>query len=308
MSRSLSGWRASPRVAVLMAAFEGERWLHAQVSSILGQVGVSVEIFVSLDPSRDRSREVLERMVKDFENIRLLDELPSSGSACQNFLRLIRDVQTTDFDFVAFADQDDIWDCDKLSGAIEEMETKGTDGFSSSVLAFWSDGRSKLVSKAGRMHAFNHLFESPGPGCTFVIRPAAIAELRRSLQVDWATFGGVWFHDWLVYAWVRGSGGTWTISRQCRMFYRQHDGNVFGARASFGDGWARFRTLIDGSYFQQVALIDSLVSHEASFFCQLLQRGTLVSRLRLIPALLLVRRRWMDRIAIVVGVLVGKLR
>ena len=42
-----------PRVAVLMAAYNGERWIHSQLDSIWSQEGVTVDVFVSLDVSSD---------------------------------------------------------------------------------------------------------------------------------------------------------------------------------------------------------------------------------------------------------------
>lgn len=42
-----------PRVAVLLAAYNGMPWIEEQISSILAQVDVSVGLFISIDPSTD---------------------------------------------------------------------------------------------------------------------------------------------------------------------------------------------------------------------------------------------------------------
>jgi len=42
-----------PRVAVLLAAYNGEQWIRYQLDSIWSQEGVTVDVFVSLDVSSD---------------------------------------------------------------------------------------------------------------------------------------------------------------------------------------------------------------------------------------------------------------
>ncbi len=42
-----------PRVAVLLAAFNGMRWIEEQLDSILGQSAVDVTVYISIDPSSD---------------------------------------------------------------------------------------------------------------------------------------------------------------------------------------------------------------------------------------------------------------
>jgi rhamnosyltransferase len=42
-----------PRVAVLLAAYNGMAWIEQQVASILAQTGVVVTIYISIDPSSD---------------------------------------------------------------------------------------------------------------------------------------------------------------------------------------------------------------------------------------------------------------
>ena len=46
-----------PRVGVLLAAFEGMRWIQQQVSSIMNQRGVDVVTYISVDFCKDGTFE-----------------------------------------------------------------------------------------------------------------------------------------------------------------------------------------------------------------------------------------------------------
>lgn len=55
------------------------------------------------------------------------------GGAAPNFFRLLRDVDMTGCDYVALADQDDLWHPDKLASAFQQQAHRRT-GYSGNVL------------------------------------------------------------------------------------------------------------------------------------------------------------------------------
>ena len=61
MSASRNENNPNPRVAVLLAVFEGAIWLKEQMDSILSQVNVDITIFVSVDQSTDGSEQLIDR-------------------------------------------------------------------------------------------------------------------------------------------------------------------------------------------------------------------------------------------------------
>lgn len=82
----------SNRVAVLLAAYNGEAYLREQIETIINQVHVSVDIFISLDTSTDNSLELLRSLSSKHTNIKLLETGKTFGSAGQNFFHLLMDV------------------------------------------------------------------------------------------------------------------------------------------------------------------------------------------------------------------------
>jgi rhamnosyltransferase len=103
-----------PRVAVLLAAYEGETNIGEQLRSILLQIDVNISVIVSVDPSLDATAILVDEFARSDTRVRMLPSTMPSGGAGQNFFRLFRDVDFRDFDFIALSDQDDIWFQDKL--------------------------------------------------------------------------------------------------------------------------------------------------------------------------------------------------
>ena len=98
-----------PRVSVLMATYNGINYLDEQIMSILSQKGVIISLFISDDCSDDNTVGLLERYKKKYDNIFIVSKNKKFGSAARNFLSLLNDHDATKFDYIALADQDDIW-------------------------------------------------------------------------------------------------------------------------------------------------------------------------------------------------------
>lgn len=247
-----------PKVAVCMAAYNGMRWIAEQVDSILGQRGVSITLFVSVDLSTDGTYEYLfERALAD-ERIRLLEYGERFGGAGRNFYRLIRDVPIVDFQYFSFSDQDDVWDCDKILSAVQLLQS-GNDGYSCNVEAFWPDGRVLLVRKAQPETQWDYLFEAAGPGCTYVFSRELWTALQRSVVENWSAIQCIVLHDWFCYAFARSKGFVWYIEDKSHMRYRQHGGNQVGMNHGFSAFVRRFRMFVDSHWLSQSKLIYEVV-------------------------------------------------
>lgn len=248
---------ARPRVAVLLAAYDGLRWLPAQMESILKQQDVDVTVFASVDRSSDGTESWLRIQAGRDARVVVLPE-GRFGGAAANFFRLIRDVDCADFDFVSLADQDDLWLPDKLARAVGRLADEQAVGYSANVIAFWDDGRTQVVDKAQPQTALDFVFEAAGPGCTYVLaRDLAIA-LRAFVSTHEAELGRVYLHDWFIYAFARARGFRWTIDPSPSLHYRQHASNQVGVNTGLQALMRRARMAMDGSAFAQANLIARL--------------------------------------------------
>jgi rhamnosyltransferase len=247
-----------PSVAILLAAYNGREWLPEQLVSIVNQADVNLHIFVSIDKSTDGTEAWLAGYAETESRLTLLPNGERFGSAARNFYRLLRDVDVSSFDYVAFADQDDIWLPDKLLRATNELE-KGYMGYSSNVLAFWPDGREHLIKKAQPQRNWDFLFESPGPGCSFVLQRELVLAIQQTLPSCWPLLQEINYHDWFVYAFARARKLPWFIDSYAGLRYRQHTHNELGANTGLSAFLMRMVRVAGGSGFRQAATLAKVI-------------------------------------------------
>lgn len=255
------------KVAVLLAAYNGERWLLEQVESILHQEYVNPTIFISLDLSDDESLALCQKLAEQNVNIELLSYGERFGGAGKNFFRLIRDVDFSEFDYVAFADQDDMWLPDKLFTAIDAIQKNNRDAYSSDVTAFWENGREEVIVKSQPQTNFDYLFEAAGPGCTYVLTFSSLLRFKQFL-LDNPKADDFKLHDWLIYAFYRRQGFKWLISDQPKMRYRQHANNQVGFNKGFKAYKTRISQVLDKRYRMEVEKLIDLLGVPTEFTFQ----------------------------------------
>lgn len=291
------------RIAVLLAAYNGVPWLDEQIESILRQRNVDLRLFISVDQSQDGTEALVDRWAGRDTRIECLPHGQRFGSAARNFFRLLRDVDVSSFAYVCFADQDDIWNPDKLEHCADTLESQRAGGISTNVVAFWPDGREVLIRKNQPIGAWNHLFESAGPGCTYLVRASLARSLGSALRRSPALADRIALHDWLVFAWVRAHGERWWIDPVPTMRYRQHGANEFGANRGLGAAATRWRKLFGGWYRMQVLAVAEFVGQREVIPVRRLARLGLLDRLFLSTAVASLRRRWRDRWVLVAALL-----
>jgi rhamnosyltransferase len=285
-------------VAVLLAAYNGQEWIVEQLSSILKQKGIIVTVYVSVDLSTDGTYELLQKLTLTHVNIKVLPYGERYGGAASNFFRLIRDVDFSSFDYVAFSDQDDIWFDWKLRRAISMLDDSGSVAYSSDMTAFWPDGREQILKKSYKQCKYDHFFESPGAGCTFVFETKVLHEFKLEFNKICHLASEVTAnHDWYLYAYVRQKGFNWYIDECTTMKYRQHSNNEMGINSGFKSYLSRLKMVKNHWYKRQVKLV-------LESFCPEL-KPKLLNRFYLIFNFYKLRRRPRDRIALLIMLLFG---
>jgi len=239
------------RVLVLMATHNGIQWIEEQLKSIRAQEGVEVSILASDDASTDGTFEYLNSA----SCVMLLEERGPYGSAGLNFFNLLLRADFSGYDFIAFSDQDDIWHPLKLARAIDCLATQGCEGYSANVTTFWEDGREVLIDKGQPQCEWDFLFESAGPGCTYVMSAFLAKGIQGFLRANPRVRDEIYLHDWFVYAWARSNGFAWFIDKVSFMRYRQHRTNEFGANAGLKMAKNRIENVKSGWYRGQVEAI-----------------------------------------------------
>jgi glycosyltransferase involved in cell wall biosynthesis len=106
-----------PSISVCMAAYNGERYITAQLQSILHQLGEEDEVVVVDDASSDGTRERV-RELRD-KRIRLIEHSQNQG-----VLRTFEDaIRAANGRILFLSDQDDLWDPRKVVKILEAFRT-----------------------------------------------------------------------------------------------------------------------------------------------------------------------------------------
>lgn len=226
---------------------QGQRYLREQLASILSQTHQNWTLWVSDDGSSDDTHAILnEYRAKLGESRLLIHDGPSDGFAA-NFLSLACKASIT-ADYYAFADQDDVWDQDKLACAIHHLQavpnhlpalycgrTRIVDVNNCDI------GLSPLYTKPPRFA--NALVQSIAGGNTMMFNNAARRFLRKAGPAV-----KVVSHDWWAYMVVSGCGGRVFYDPVPKVRYRQHDTNLVGAKSGWSAGMVRLRMLFHGRF------------------------------------------------------------
>lgn len=237
-------------VAILLGTFNGESYISEQLSSFTQQTFSRWSLWASDDGSRDKTLDILHRFQAD-QSPREVFVLkgPSEGFAA-NFLSMVCDPRVV-ADYFAYADQDDIWNADKLERAVRWLN--GQDPvvpalYCSRTTLVDANNRTLGQSPDFRRPATfqNALVQSIASGNTMVFNQAARAVLLAA-----GADVKVPAHDWWTYLVVSGVGGSVLFDPVPSLRYRQHGTNLIGA----GVGWVSRIQRLRGMLMSQVRLL-----------------------------------------------------
>jgi len=252
LSKNKNVKKKFPKIAVLLAAYNGEKYISEQIDSILKQKDVLIDIYISDDASTDNTKQIIKSFVDKNSNIIFLNDKRIGGPA-KNFYNLIKQVDSGKYDFFALSDQDDTWPEYRLSRATETLEKKSASAYSSDVIAVSEDSQfKKIIKKSQPQKKYDHIFETPGPGCSFVFNKTFFKFLQGNLDSQAFSFP---YHDWLIYALARQNQFNWIIDDAPNLFYRQHNSNFMGANYGFFSRLKRLNRILFGEYYKDLIQI-----------------------------------------------------
>lgn len=216
-------------IAVLMSTYNGETYLNEQIESILNQKAADIRLFVRDDGSVDHTVGIIESFMKRHKNITLFKGGNIGvGNSFMNLLYQAGD----EFDYYAFADQDDIWFPLKISKAVEKIGRRDRPVLyaSNQILADKELNRIGLRYKQAPDTSYTQIMcQNKIAGCTMVWNKALqriLYEPKRRPEKDLLK-GRI--HDVWV-AMVASVTGEIVYDENGYILYRQHGNNVVGVR------------------------------------------------------------------------------
>ena len=104
------------QIDILMATYNGEKYLKEQIESILNQTYKNIRLVISDDCSKDGTREILKQYEQD-ERIEVHYHEKNQGYI-KNFEYLLKQVKN---DIYMLSDQDDVWLPEKVEKSYETL-------------------------------------------------------------------------------------------------------------------------------------------------------------------------------------------
>lgn len=282
-----------PKVLILLCTFDGQHYLADQLESFVAQTHTNWEVWASDDGSQDDTHAILEAYKSKWESGRLSIHFGPEEGFAANFLFITRKA-STQADYYAYSDQDDIWEADKLQRAIDCLQT-----VPSNVPALYCS-RTRVVDANNNDIGFSPLFkkvpsfanalmQNIGGGNTMVFNGAA-RELLQKTGEDKEIVS----HDWWAYMVVCGCGGKVFYDAYPSLRYRQHDGNLVGVNATWSARLVRIRMMWQGRFRNwndsNIEALQRLRPNLTSESQEILDRFSEARNLSLIPRLIGLKR------------------
>lgn len=227
--------RNKKNIAILMATYNAEKYLHEQIDSILSQTCKDWHLFIHDDGSKDNTMVILRAYADKYpQEITLLDYPPQHG-AWRNFLSMLNKVESN---YYMFSDQDDVWLPEKIETeykAIKKLEDK--EGKNKPIVVYSdlivTDSELNTISPslwkiAGiypqLINSFNDMAANTViSGCTMLFNTET-----KSISCHYTN--NVTMHDAWIACCVMKHGGILHPTEQPTMLYRQHGSNTLGAQ------------------------------------------------------------------------------
>lgn len=108
----------NPTIAVIMATYNGQKYISKQIDSILAQTYSNIVIYIRDDCSNDDTMDILAYYKSKYSDKIILNQNKQNLGFVRNFELLLSEV---DYDYIALSDQDDIWKPDKLEKQLKAM-------------------------------------------------------------------------------------------------------------------------------------------------------------------------------------------
>lgn len=221
-------------VAVIMAVYNGEKYLEEQIRSIAAQAYPNWHLFLSDDHSSDSSPEIMARMAGLYPDRLTLAENDSGRKGSRdNFAYAM--IMARGYGYYMFSDQDDVWMPDKIAVLMERMngleqlygkdfpllvysDLEVTDTALHTVSGSFLGSSGLKLPEKNILQQF--LLYNCIPGCSMMMN-GALYNLAGDIP------GEAYMHDWWI-ALTAAAFGRIELEARPLMKYRQHSANTVG--------------------------------------------------------------------------------
>ena len=218
------------KVDILLATYNGARFLKEQLDSILNQTHTEFRLIISDDKSTDKTRAIIEEYAAKDNRIEYHFQKKNLG-VIKNFEFLLKKVES---DYFMFSDQDDIWKENKIELSLAKLKEDDADLVYSDLEVVDRDLKTiyksylklkGLENKVKKYNNFEALYLNNFiTGCTMLSKKKFI-----DLILPLPTKSKYVLHDYWVSL-IVSQHGVLTYVKEPLIKYRQHKDNKIGSR------------------------------------------------------------------------------
>lgn len=218
------------KVDILMATYNGEKYIEEQIQSILNQTYKEFRLLISDDCSNDGTRVILNEFAKKDNRIILFFQDENLG-VVRNFEFLLEKVEN---EYFMFSDQDDFWYDNKIEQSLKKVKESDADLVYTDLEVV--DSNLKLINKSfWDLKSLRHKIEKYNnfeaiylnnfvTGCTILCKKSWISKVlpipKNSKYI---------LHDYWFSIIVSSNGKIEYIDKPL-IKYRQHYNNSVGTK------------------------------------------------------------------------------
>ena len=260
------------KISVVMATYNGEKYLFEQLESLRNQTLKIDEVIIMDDCSQDETPKLIQKYISDnnLNSWKLIENKTNQGWK-KNF-KLGFDLATGDYIFPC--DQDDIWHIDKVYKMIECMKKHPEiELLVANYTTFFSENDngnvSKLCAARSKSMKFDESIETLGidPKWPYVNRPGCVFCFTKtfydSISDKWDT---KYAHDAILWRYAR-IDHVLALLNYSVIDYRRHGDNVTSKVKRTKE--SRIQTFNDYIFFHEIALERVILNEDK----KMLKRG-----------------------------------
>ena len=223
------------KIGVIMATYNGDKYLYDQIKSIVSQKIDDLTIFIHDDKSTDTTLNVIKKCKEEFKSIKIVLILGEKANGSKNnFMYIMKYVSNFNIDYFFFADQDDVWLPDKANIMLNRMYTIEDRNRPCVIFSDMKvvDENLKILSSSffdyigadyTRTKPNQLIMQSFIAGCSMLINKKAL-----DMSNLYSNINNIFMHDWWICL-VASYIGIIDCVNEPLVLYRQHSNNVIGA-------------------------------------------------------------------------------
>ncbi len=220
------------QIAVLLATYNGEKYLETQLDSLVNQTSNDFKVYIHDDGSKDNTVNIINQYVERYPNLFEFIGSHSTGGPMNNFMYLLSNVNSN---YYMFCDQDDYWynfKIEKTYDAMLQQETNEDVPVLICTDVELVDHNLDILYKSYFSYKMidykdttvRHLLKSNFViGCTVMIN-----NCLKKLSLEKVDLKNIYMHDWW-FALIASQFGCVNALPISTIKYRQHEQNASGS-------------------------------------------------------------------------------